>query len=168
MDARRRQYVPISVDIARSRTGRRLLERFGPDGLLVWILVLCAAKKNPNQGEFVYVTEADGWERLGIEPAGFTLDEFFAYTGRLHNTKRVSNEPKTSEIRAWNEWNTSIKRELSAERMRRKRAQKTRNNRRTEVEVEVEVEEIDVTTRAKNAQEARRLHADLTRKLGTT
>lgn len=184
MDLRRRQYVPISVHIAKSRTGKHLLERFGPDGLLVWILVLCAAKKGFTQGEFEYDTEFDGWRKLGIEdyPPSFTLDEFFEYTGRIKATRRDRNRAKTgrqvTEITAWKEWNLSVKREHDAEKKRWKRAQTTATLGGTEVEVESEYEAIGRTSseddalsqeqKEQNAAEAKRLLEQLTGKLGTT
>ena len=135
MDGRRRQWVPLSVDVARSRTGRNLLQRFGRDGLLVWVLVLAAAKRSLTQGEFDYVSEHDGWRQLGLadDPPPFTLHEFFAYTGRIHATRTTSKRPKndgqTTEIRAWNDWKTHAERQLDAYKKARKRGKNTRDTR---------------------------------------
>lgn len=124
MDRRRRQWVPVAVDFHRGRTGSRLHDRFGHDGLLVWVCYLLACKTNWVQGELDYYDEADGWARLGLNPAefSFTLEEFFAYTGDLHLTaRRRRGDVITTSCRPWNEWNTSVKRAQNAEWAARQR-----------------------------------------------
>lgn len=148
-DRRRRQYVPLYVRFATGETGQKIIGRFGAEGIAVWSCLLAAAKRNDVQGEFVWVSETDAWDKLGLRksPPSFTFEEFVAYLGRLHRaaTKR-HGEDKTTSIRGWNDWNTTIKREQDANKKRRKRAQTTGDNTRdkeapirgTEVEVEVE------------------------------
>jgi hypothetical protein len=82
-DARRRQWVPISVDVAHGATGTALLRKFGRDGLLAWILFLGACKRGGGEGALSFATESEGWEALGVDgPPDFTLERFFAYTGQ--------------------------------------------------------------------------------------
>lgn len=143
MDKRRRQYVPLAVTLPFSNSGVKLKERFGRDGLLVWMLYLIACKTNWVQGQFTYTSETDGWQRLGLvtDRPKFTLDEFFAATGRLHMTrKRASGDVVDVFCRGWNEWNTEFKRERQSEEKTRKRHGNTETLGATEVEVEVEYE----------------------------
>lgn len=152
MDKRRRQYVPIAVTMPHGNTGKRLKESFGRDGVLVWMLYLVACKTNWIQGQFTYTSEPDGWSKLGIygdQPA-FTLDEFFARTGRLHLTKKRRSGDVTDVVcRGWNEWNTEWKRESDANEKSRKRAQNTATLGATEVEVDSDDEsEPDVEARS--------------------
>lgn len=132
MDRRRRQWVPLSAYYPHSHTPRLLKERFGRDGLLVWVLYLAACKRNTPQGELTFVTEPHGWALLGLDPddlPAFTLAEFFRYTGDLHLTrKRASGDVVTITARTWDEWQTEPSREFAAARMSRKRAKDARNN----------------------------------------
>ena len=148
VDRRRRQYFPLSVYFAQGKTGVRLLERFGRDGLLVWVLYLTACKTNWVQGQLTYASEADGWMKLqltGHEP-DFTLDEFFGFTGQLKQTRTTrSGHVKDVVCTQWIRWNYDVKTQLEAERKSRKRAGNTPDNTpdipAPEVEVEVELEE---------------------------
>lgn len=129
MDRRRRQWVPLGVNVAHGRTGPRLIEKFGRDGLLVWILYLAACKANPIQGQFSYTSEADGWTKLGLygEEPDFTLAEFFALTGRLKKTRQTRAGRITHVINTrWGQWNDVVQRDLDSARSARKRAQNTR------------------------------------------
>lgn len=134
MDRRRRQYVPMSVYLASSNTGQRIMERFGIEGLGVWAAYLCACKTNWIQGQVTYAGEADGLTKLGLYPhkPAFTLDEFFDFTGRLKLTKRMQDTRKrgagqVQDVRCtkWDDWNKDVDMEVRAERKARKRAQNT-------------------------------------------
>jgi hypothetical protein len=125
--------VPLAVTFAHGKTGTRLLERFGRDGLLVWVCYLGACKRNWIQGRLTYTCEPDGWMKLGLlgyEP-GFTLAEFFAFTGRLKQTRRSDSRRGGSVVEVfctnWQAWNLDASRESDAERKARERqAQDTR------------------------------------------
>ena len=176
MDGRRRQWVPIASDLAWTRTSRLLADKFGPEGPLVWVLVLLAAKRSLNQGQFQLLSEADGWAQLGwdemgLERPSFTLKEFFQYTGQSRRTRRTGRHQVS--ISSWTAWNQEVIRDQTAEQKRRKRAQKTPDIRTnlsaTDSDLDSDSEregDISDEQRAKNAQAARRLHAELTRKLG--
>lgn len=156
-DKRRRQYVPLSVYFAQGKTGTRLLERFGRDGLLVWVLYLTACKANWVQGQLTYVSEAEGWMKLGLvgyEPA-FTLEEFFRFTGTLKQTRTTrSGHVKDVVCTQWIQWNYDVKTQLEAERKARKRAEnaadETPDKEALEVEVDVDVDD-EVETRVREA-----------------
>lgn len=132
-DRRRRQWLPLSATYPHGHTPRLLKERFGRDGLLVWVLFLAACKRSSIQGEFEFVSEFHGWCLLGLEPddlPAFSLADFFRYTGELHLTrKRRSGDVVTITARTWDEWQTEPSREFAAARMSRKRAQDARNSR---------------------------------------
>lgn len=152
-DGRRARYVPVKVTFAVEGTGPKLLRRFGVAGLATWVCVLAAAKRGRVEGTFSYVSEDGGWGELGLgfpNTPGFTLDEFFRYTGQLKKTrKRRDGEVKHIEITGWEHWNDTKRREADAVRKARKRAENTADIpgglhglsttvSRTEVEVEVE------------------------------
>lgn len=152
IDGRRRRYVPLDVHAAFSKTGTRLLDKWGMEGLCTWLLLLAAAKREPRQGTFTYVTDAEAWGKLGAEATGFTFTEFVTYTGRIKQTRKTHvGRVKHVEITCWGQWNDAWNRQKDAKRKSRKRAQntpdKTRTIRtesadipRTEGEVEVEYE----------------------------
>lgn len=129
--SRRRQWVPISVDVAHGATGTALLQKFGCDGLLVWILFLAACKRGADEGAISFATEAEGLEAIGLDgcPPSFTLDAFFAYTGqglKLTSKKRVG---RLTVVRVkpdvWTAWNRSLRRQMDADRKTRSRSRKT-------------------------------------------
>jgi hypothetical protein len=160
-DQRRRQYVPLTSQAGHDRFSSRIKAKFERDGLLVWMLYLAACKRGTTQGEFVYVSESDGWEKLGLlgdEPE-FSLRTFFTYTGQLHSTaRRASGEVTTIVCRHWDEWNTEFRRQQDASQKAWKRAENTATTqrqsgdeaptlRRTEGEYEGERKEPPPSTR---------------------
>ena len=126
-DRRRRQYVPLATHFATARTGTRIQEEHGLEGLAVWACLLAAAKRSQIQGTFVWLSESDAWGHLGIRkpPSSFTFEEFVATLGRMKQarTRRIGGESHTTLTR-FSEWNKAIRLESDAARKRRKRAQK--------------------------------------------
>ena len=108
MDHRRRHWQPIDVHVAHGRTGKKLLAKFGRDGLLVWNLYLLACKRNVNEGEFTYHSEQAGWADLGLpypHTPAFTLDEFFSFTGQLKKTRKTrSGDVVKTLCTSWGDW----------------------------------------------------------------
>lgn len=127
-DSRRRQWVPISVDVAHGATGTALLRKFGPVGLLVWILFLAACKRGADEGAISYATEAEGFAALGLDDAPFTLAEFFAYTGQGLKLTAKSKVGRLTVVRVkpdvWTAWNRSLRRQMDADRKTRSRNRK--------------------------------------------
>lgn len=122
------------------------------EGLCTWMLLLAAAKREPNQGTFTFTSEPEAWTKLGATANGFTFNEFITWCGRAKKTRRtVSGRVSYVEIIGWQQWNDAWEREADNRRKSRKRAQITPDISRnlsgtspevagTEVEVEYEVE----------------------------
>jgi hypothetical protein len=122
-DKRRRQYVPIGSHVAFSDTGTRLLDKWGPEGLLTWILFLAACKRELRQGVFTYSSEPEGWSKLGATASSFSLEDFFKYTGRLKKTSRTRRGRVVNvSCTNWEAWNERFNKDREAERKSRKRA----------------------------------------------
>lgn len=153
MDKRVRRYVPLDVFVAFEEPGLTLRQKWGNDGLLAWALYLAACKREPIQGRFTYVSDAEAWGKLGMDaPGGFTLDDFFRLTGRLKNTSRTRSGRVSNVLcTKWGLWNNAWDRQREAEKKARIRAQRTGDStetlpgqspddKRTEVEGELEGE----------------------------
>lgn len=107
MDKRRRQYVPADVDLAFGNFGSKLGAKWGMEGLGCWLLFLAACKRARTQGTFTYTSDADAWEKIGPEPVGFTLDEFFTFTGKQKKTRRTCHgRVSYVVVTSWETWNT--------------------------------------------------------------
>ena len=129
MDGRRRRFFAVDPEFPFDRLANRLLSEFGPAGVVVWIYVVAAAKRAPVEGYFSYTSDAEAWEKLGIDQqhADFTLDEFFTLTGHLHETKKHARVGVTTiDLRRWDELQLTINRQIDAERQARSRARNTR------------------------------------------
>jgi hypothetical protein len=129
MDSRRRRYVPLSIHFAGGRTGQRLLDEFGLEGLAVWACLLAAAKRSRRQGTLEWYSDNDAWVHLGIAstpPSGFTFTQFAKFLGRLKQARTTTyGQVKETTLTQWEQWNNTIKTEHDAEKKRRKRAQNT-------------------------------------------
>jgi hypothetical protein len=152
VDNRRRRYVPMDVYAAFGKTGTKLLQKWGMEGLCAWLLLLAAAKREPTQGTFTYATDAEAWAKVGAQPVAFTFQEFVTYTGRLKQTRKTQvGRIKHVEITQWGQWNKDWDRQHAADEKARSRAQNTPYKPPTqpgrspdvswtEVEVDLEVE----------------------------
>lgn len=127
-DLRRRQYVPLATHFATAKTGTKIQEAFGLEGVAVWAMLLAAAKRSQIQGTLIWVSEAQAWSLLGViePPSSFTFEDFVGLLGRLKQarTRRVGRESHTTLTR-FSEWNKTIRSQSEAARKRRKRAQNT-------------------------------------------
>lgn len=129
MDGRRRQWLPLYSKVAFSRTGTALNERWGMEGLCTWMLFLAACKREPLEGTFSYTSEPDAWAKLGAQATLFTLDEFFALTGRLRQTRRTASGRITNVVcTRWGDWNYAVQTEFDRQKKSRKRARNTGDN----------------------------------------
>lgn len=161
-DGRRRQYVPVSTTLLWSRTGTAILERFGLEGIGVYVALLVAAKKGSPQGT-IELRKGLEWADLGLggfEPKDWTLDDLLKLLGQRKKTsrRRVGRLLYVTFSR-WEDWNQTPRKQVEAARKSRKRAENTADNRADmrgksvavtppEVEVELEVEEELVTAKA--------------------
>jgi hypothetical protein len=120
-DGRRAQYVPVDTGIAFGKTATRLKKKFGRDGLLTWVLFLAACKRSREQGTFTYTSESEGWQLIGLDypdTPTFSLDQFFAFTGRGGGTRLVrSGAVRRVSVVKWKTWNDEWKKQQGAERM---------------------------------------------------
>jgi hypothetical protein len=125
-DRRRRQVVPISSQVAFTKTGTKLLNRWGPEGLLTWILFLAACDRELVRGEFVYTSDDEAWGKLGARASAFELDEFFTYMGHLKQTKRTRSGRITYvSCRRWKDWQDVLDREAARQQKASKREENT-------------------------------------------
>jgi hypothetical protein len=106
-DKRRSQYVPMETRIAFGDFGTKLIDKWGMEGIAGWLLLLAACKRESVQGQFIYTSDFEGWSKLGATASGYTLDEFFTYTGRLKKTSRTRHgRTQYVTVTRWEEWNT--------------------------------------------------------------
>jgi hypothetical protein len=140
VDARRRQWIAVDTEIAHGPEGTKLLDRWGMEGLCTWLLLLAAAKREMNPGTFTYVTDVEAWSKLGAHAHGFTLDEFFWYTGRLGLTKKTRHgRVAIVELMGWERWQNASRKLRDRAQKASKRAEKTATlERPTETETETE------------------------------
>lgn len=88
-----------------SRTELRLREAWGCEGAYFWRLLLDAAAREVEPGSFTYRTDAEAWTKFGVIATAFSLDEFFALTGRMRQTtKATRNRITVVAVTNWDEW----------------------------------------------------------------
>lgn len=120
---KRGRYVPVDVNVAFKRFGTKLQDKWGMEGLCAWMLMLAAAKREPQQGTFTYTSEVEAWTKLGATATKFSFNEFITFCGRNKQTRRTaSGRISYVEITGWEEWNNEWHREQDAQRKSRKRA----------------------------------------------
>jgi hypothetical protein len=129
----KRQWFAVDVKYPHGRTCVKLGERFGRDGPFLWACFLAACMRGSPQGQFVYIGEQEGLVHLVgmtlLEPGlGFSLDDFFTYTGQLKQTKK-RRDGHVINVRAthWEEWQQRIKRDNDAERKAWNRQESSRD-----------------------------------------
>lgn len=144
-----RRWLAVDADMFSKRFINDLHERFGPAGVAVWVAFLCACKMSPQQGKVRMASDHDGMYKLGLsgwdlidnkgEP--WTLTEFFEFTGRKKQTRRVAVQLSDSRRIAaqrlldvcathWEHWQDACRTDV--ERLRKRRwAQQ--NRRRVDV-----------------------------------
>jgi hypothetical protein len=131
-DQRRRQYVPLSTTFAHRGTGTRLLDKFGKDGLLVWVCLIAAAKRSPEQGT-VELPEGNEWHVLGLQndPPDFPLTDLLNELGKMKQTsRRAVGRTLYVTLTHFEEWNKKPRNDAEAKRSRRKRATNTADDTR--------------------------------------
>lgn len=124
-------YVPLSVRFATGNTGARILGEFGPEGLCVWACLIAAWKLGNPPGTFIYVSEGDAWEKLGLigTPPKFAFSTFVEFTGRIKQTRRTcSGRVVNVKSTRWGRWNDELATQNERERKARYRAQSDRDN----------------------------------------
>jgi hypothetical protein len=133
------QWIALDVYFFAKPFPLRLQERFGPAGLVVFIAFLCACKKNQPQGQITFSSEhealhqmrLEGWQLVDGSGDKWTLEEFFAFTGKHKQTRKNAKGHVITLISThfWR-WQRQAQRDMAAERQRRSRAKNGRDNER--------------------------------------
>lgn len=123
--ARRRAWFALDVEFMHSNLAKRLLEQFDFAGPVVWVAFLGACSTSRDRGTFAFHNESHGWVHLGLDypiTPRFTLDEFFAFTGKLKQT-RCERRGTSRSVRCnnWEHWQEDHRRQKESERSAWKR-----------------------------------------------
>jgi len=128
------RYARIDVDFMHKRTANKLLQEFGPAGPLVFLLLLLRSKDGVVPGIFTYTSEANAWEKLGLENAtlDFTFDAFLKLTGRLKQTSRTPvGRLMNVKLTRYGDWQKDAQRYEEATKKSRIRRKSTGDTRGT-------------------------------------
>jgi hypothetical protein len=132
-----RRWIVLDADFFANHFTDRILERFGPAGVCLFVALLCAAKRGRIQGQITYASDAEAVDILGlrnlplVNSAGdkWTLDDFWKFTGTQKQTSRSTRgRVKNVKVTGWSQWQETLTREKAAERMRRLRAESMRTD----------------------------------------
>jgi hypothetical protein len=125
-----KQWGPLSSTWVFSRSVSAIRDKYDGWGMAMWCGYLAACKRNSlAPGTFTYAegAEMEAVTKLLGAPidVGFTLDDFFALTGKLHQTKRRKEKGGRIvhvECSNWADWNRDYQREHDRERKQKQRA----------------------------------------------
>lgn len=132
-----RRWIVLDADFFANHFTDRILDRFGPAGVCLFIALLCAAKRSRIQGQITYASDSEAFDILGlrnlelVDAAGttWTLDDFWKFTGTQKQTSRTRRgRVKNVKVTSWSQWQETLTREMAAERMRRLRGESTRTD----------------------------------------
>jgi hypothetical protein len=132
-------FVPLSVRFATGSTGIAIQNKFGLEGLAVWVAFLAACKTETVPGTFTWASEPEAWGKLGLtghEPA-FTFDEFLDFTGRRKLTRRPdrrhtrTGRVQHAHVTVWKRWHKEARTAADRERKARIRAENKRDTEQT-------------------------------------
>jgi hypothetical protein len=132
-----RRWIVLDADFFANHFTDRILERFGPAGVCLFVALLCAAKRSRTQGHISYASDAEALDILGLRnlplanSSGdkWTLDDFWKFTGTQKQTSRTyRGRVKNVKVTNWSQWQESLTREFAAQRQRRWRATNGRDN----------------------------------------
>jgi hypothetical protein len=119
-----KRWLKLDQNFPFTRTSVQLRERFGNDGLLVWVCMLTAAKRGDPEGTIEHVNDPHFWVVMGLAqtPPVFTPDEFLTFTGQLKQTRRRrSGDVVKTTLTHWGDWQETWRREDERERKSRYR-----------------------------------------------
>jgi hypothetical protein len=138
-----RRWIVLDADFFANHFTDRILDRFGPAGVCLFVALLCAAKRSRLQGQITYASDSEAFDILGlrnlelVDTAGksWTLDDFWKFTGTQKQTRRSAHgHVKHVNVTGWSQWQETLTREMAAERQRRLRAKNERDTGVTENE----------------------------------
>lgn len=133
-----RRWLAIDADMFSKRFIHDLHAQFGFAGIAVWVAFLCACKQSKTPGWVRMSNDVDGMSKLGLSSYDlvdnkgelWTLTEFFDFTGRKKQTRRVAvQRPDSRRIAAarlldvgathWEHWQDAARTDAERERKRR-------------------------------------------------
>lgn len=132
-----RRWIVLDADFFANHFTDRILDRFGPAGVCLFVALLCAAKRSRIQGQITYASDSEAFDILGIrnlelaDAAGdkWTLDDFWKFTGTQKQTSRSTRgRVKNVKVTSWSQWQETLTREMAADRMRRLRRESTQTS----------------------------------------
>jgi hypothetical protein len=59
-------WIAIPTDLAFTPLGQRLQRDFGPEGIALWVALLCAAKRSLNEGTVTFYDDTPWWRELRL------------------------------------------------------------------------------------------------------
>jgi hypothetical protein len=130
-----RRWIVLDADFFANHFTDRILDRFGPAGVCLFIALLCAAKRSRIQGQITYASDSEAFDILGLRNleladahgTAWTLDDFWKFTGTQKQTSRSTRgRVKNVKVTSWSQWQETLTREMAANRMRRLRGESTR------------------------------------------
>lgn len=129
----RRRWLALDADLFGKRFTHELYDQFGTAGVAVWVAYLCACKRSRTPGVFHCFNSADalgqlgliGWELVDNAGDKWTLNDFWTFTGRKKQTKRIAHGREMDVVAThWGHWQNDARMEARREQMRSSRAQK--------------------------------------------
>lgn len=143
-----RQWLVFDADFYDNSFAQALMGRFGWAGPALFVAFLCTCKRNLAQGKIRYRTEFEALEAMGVadlplldkDGQPFTLDQFWAFTGRYKQTSRTrQGQSIYVSATGWEQWQKSLNTGYERERKRRWRADSVRDNVPSENEIEKDI-----------------------------
>ncbi len=131
-----RRWLALDADLLGKRFTDDLYRQFGWAGVVTWVAFLCACKRSRCPGRITALSDAEAAHILGIadwdladnDGKPWTLEDFWAFTGRKKQTKRTRHGRSFDVISThWERWQDTARTAREAEQKRRSRAQKRRN-----------------------------------------
>lgn len=132
-----RRWIVLDADFFANHFTDRILDRFGPAGVCLFVALLCSAKRSRIQGQITYASDSEAFDILGLrklelvdkDGAAWTLDDFWKFTGTQKQTSRTTRgRVKNVKVTSWSQWQETLTREMAADRMRRLRGESTRTD----------------------------------------
>jgi hypothetical protein len=131
-----RRWLALDADLFGKRFTDDLYHQFGWAGVATWVAFLCACKRSRNPGRISALSDTEAAHILGLaewdladnDGKPWTLDDFWAFTGRKKQTKRTHRGRHFDVISThWERWQDTAGRAREAEQKRTSRAQKRRD-----------------------------------------
>lgn len=144
-----RRWLALDADMFGKPFIHDLHDRFGPAGVVVWVAFLCTCKQSRTPGRITFMNSAQaasemgiaGWELVDTKGETWDLDDFFAFTGRKKQTRRMPYGRRSDVRRTpygqrmdvvathWERWQDDARTANEHERKRRWAEENTRRAR---------------------------------------